>query len=224
MEVYFFSSNIKILKHHDKSLIIQSPVFNKILLFNCCENCQYLIVNNKYKINSISNIILTNMHVKNLSGLLGLLSSLNLIGRIKSLHIYGPKDLIYYLELNKKYSHTNFSYMIYIHILVSGLVINDSNYKIYSLNNDNQYHFLLIEKEKMGTFLAGKALYHGLLPNSLYGKLKKGLIFMLPDGYLLRGNSFTFFSSLSFEIAFVLDRYYRRNNVELCAKSETIFF
>lgn len=224
MEVYCFSSNIKIVKYDDKSLMIHSPIFKKILLFNCCENCQYLIVNNKYKVNSISNIILTNMHIKNLSGLLGLLSSLNLVGRIKSLHIYGPKDLVYYLELNKKYSHTNFSYMIYIHILVSGLVINDSNYKIYSLNNDNRYNFLLIEKEKMGTFLVSKALYHGLVPNSLYGKLKKGLIFMLPDGHLLRGNSFTFFSSLSSEIAFVLDRYYRRNNAEFCEKSRIIFF
>lgn len=224
MRIYYLSSNFKILKCNDSILLLQFPIFKDILLLNCCENCQYLIAKNKYKINSISKIILTDMHVKNLSGLLGLLSSLNLVGRIKSLHIYGSEDLLYYLELNKKYSHTNFSYIIYIHILYSGLVISNFNYKIYSLYCNNQYSFLIIEQEKSGTFLADKAIQYGFIPNSLYSKLKKGLIFILPDGYLLNGNNFTCINSLGSKIFFASDKYYRRNNLEVFSKSKTIFF
>lgn len=223
MKIYCFNSNIKILKYNDKNLMIQFSILKNVLLFNCGEGYQYLIVNNKYKINNISKIVLTNMHIKNLSGLLGLLSSLNLIGRTKSLHIYGPCDLVYYLELNKKYSHTNFNYKIYIHILTSGLIINDFNYKVYSLISNYQYSFLVIEQEKVGTFLVSKAQVNGLSPNSLYGKLKKGSIFMLPDGYLLNGNSFRLFSSLGYEISYLSDKYCRRNSYELFMKSKTIF-
>nr|YP_009392403.1 ribonuclease Z [Caloglossa monosticha]ARW60965.1 ribonuclease Z [Caloglossa monosticha] len=224
MKSYCFNSNIKIITYRDNNLMIQFSISKNVLLFNCCESCQYLIVSNKYKINNISKIILVNMHVKNLSGLVGFLSSLNLIGRIKSLHIYGPSDLVYYLELNKKYSHTNFNYNIYVHVLTSGLIINDFNYKIYSIISNRQYNFLVVEQEKVGTFLVSKAQSNGLVPNSLYGKLKKGLIFMLPDGYLLDGNCFTLITSQGCQIPYVLDEYCRRNGVEVFMKLKTIFF
>nr|YP_009392809.1 ribonuclease Z [Caloglossa intermedia]ARW61371.1 ribonuclease Z [Caloglossa intermedia] len=224
MKLYCLSSNIKVLKCYDSNLMIHFSFLKSVLLFNCCESCQYLIINNNHKINNISIIILTDMHISNLSGLVGLLSSLNLLGRIKSLHIYGPKDLANYLELNKKYSHTNFCYVIYIHILTPGLVISNHNYKIYSLGYNYEHNFLIIEKEKTGAFLASKALSNGLVPNSLYSRLKKGLIFLLPDGCLLSGNSFTCYNLHGSQVSFVSDRYYRRKNLETLSGSEAIFF
>lgn len=224
IKVNYFSSNIKILKYYDNNFVLQFTDLKDIYLFNCSEGCQYFFSSYNYKINNISKIILTSMQVDNVSGLIGLLSSLNLMGRIKSLHIYCSKDLVYYLELNKKYSHTNFNYLIYIHVLTTGLIINHCKYRIYTFIDHYKYNFLIIEKEKAGTFLLNKAIKNGLIPNSLYGKLKMGLNFKLPDGYLLNGNNFTSTNLSGNQISFVYDIYFRRLNVEMILKSKFILY
>ena len=142
MEINCLSNSINNFQYSNTSFIIQFFTFKDIWVFNCYEGCQYFIINNQFKINNISKIILTDLHINNMSGLLGLLSSLNLIGRRKCLHIYGPKDLLYYLDLGKKYSHTNFNYIIYIHILTTGLIINYSQYRLYAFENYCQYEFI----------------------------------------------------------------------------------
>lgn len=224
MKINYFSSSIKILRYYDNNFVVQLIGLKDLYLFNCCEGCQYFFANHRYKINNISKIILTNMQVNNLSGLIGLLSSLNLIGRIKSLHIYGPKDLVYYLKLNKKYSHTNFNYLIYIHILTTGLIINNYKHRIYAFINNYKYNFLIIENEKVGTFLLNKAKKNGLVPNSLYSKLKIGLNFKLPDGYLLDGNNFTLTNLSGSQISFLWDIYFRRVNIEIVLRSRFILY
>nr|YP_009395915.1 ribonuclease Z [Dasya naccarioides]ARW65101.1 ribonuclease Z [Dasya naccarioides] len=215
MEINCLNNSIHNIKYSNNSFVVQFLTFKEIWIFNCYEGCQYLIANNNLKINNISKIIMTDLHIKNMSGLLGLLSSLNLIGRIKSLHIYGPKDLAYYLDLSKKYSHTNFNYIIYIHILTTGLIINYQKYRVYAFNNNCKYEFLIIQSEKYGKFILDKAQNNYLLPGPLYGDLKKGLYFVLPDGVILNGNYFTLLNNLfGNQISFILDRYYRRINIE----------
>lgn len=224
MKINYFSSKITALKYYDNNFIVQFADLKNFCLFNCCEGVQYFFSSykHKYKIKNVAKIILTNMHIKNLSGLIGLLSSLNLISRIKSLHIYGPKDLVYYLELNKKYSHTNFNYLIYIHILSTGLIINDDNYRVYSFVTQDNYNFLIMQQEKFITFLVDKAKINGLVPNSLYSKLKMGFIFQLPDGYLLNGSKFISIYLPGDQVSFVFDLYSRRINLEIALRSKFI--
>nr|YP_009295203.1 hypothetical protein BI108_pgp192 [Dasya binghamiae]AOH77215.1 hypothetical protein [Dasya binghamiae] len=224
MKITCLNNSINNFKYYNTSFIVQFLTFKDIWIFNCYEGCQYLITNNKFKINNISKIIITDLHINNMSGLLGLLSSLNLIGRIKSLHIYGPKDLAYYLDLGKKYSHTNFNYIIYIHILTTGLIINNFQYRVYTFVNNYQYEFMIMQSEQYGTFILHKAQKNHLMPGPLYGKLKKGLNFVLPDGIILNGSNFTLCNIFGNQIYFILDRYYRRINIENNIISSIILF
>nr|QCI04565.1 ribonuclease Z [Apoglossum ruscifolium] len=224
MNINFFNNSISRFKYFNTSFMIQFLDFKDIWLFNCCEGCQYILNNNNCKINNISKIIITDMHINNISGLMGLLSSLNLIGRIKSLHIYAPKDLVDYLNLCKKYSHTNFSYIVYIHILKTGLVINSDQYRLYSFVNDFQYEFIIMELEQYGKFILSKARENYLIPGPLYGKLKRGVDFILPDGFSLNGNDFTVINLFGSQLSFLLNKYYKRRNIESSMKSNIIFY
>ena len=224
MEINYFSNKIKVFKYCNNNFVIQFIDLKNFCLFNCSDGFQYFFSSYQYKISNISKIILTNMHINNLSGLMGLLSSLNLIGRVKSLHIYGPKDLIYYLKLNKKYSHTNFNYFIYIHILNTGLIINNRNYRVYAFLSNYCDNFFIVEQEKFGTFLLNKAKKNGLLPNSFYGKLKLGLVFQLPDGYFLNGSSFTIVNFSGDQVSLIFNSSLRRINLETILRSKFVLF
>ena len=224
MQIYYLKRSINNFKYYNASFIIQFYSINDTYLFNCFESCQYVIMKSKFKINKISKIILTNLHINNLSGLIGLLSSLNLIGRIDSLHIYGPKDIIYYLDLCKKYSRTNFNYIIYVHILKTGLIINHCKYRIYSFCYSFQYDFIVIESQKFGKFFLDKAQKNYLLPSPLYSKLKQGLNFILPDGFTLNGYSFTIFNMIGNQLIFCFNKYYKRKILENSVNSNIIFY
>lgn len=224
MDINYLNQSIREFKNLNTSFILRLTSFKDIWIFNCSEGCQYRIIDKGFKINNISKIIITSLHINNISGLLGLLSSLNLLGRMKALHIYGPVGLKYYLDLGKKYSHTNFNYIVYIHILKTGLIINNYNYRVYSLITKTKYQFIILQLEQFGTFLLNKAKKNYLISGPLYGKLKKGLIFLLPDGSILNGCKFTTLNFLGKQFFFALNPYCNRKIVENSLFSSIIIY
>ena len=208
----YLDTDTYILKKTHISFLIKLPSVKDTWLFNCTEGSQFDFLNKSLKINNLSKIIIPNLHVLSISGLLGLLSTLNLIGRIKSLHIYAPIELKYYLDLGKKYSKTNFSYVIYIHVLKTGLIINQYGSRIYTTNYYGFYEFFIVQSELCGTFFLDQAKFNHLLPGPLYGKLKKGFTFLMPDGFSLYGYNLTSTSSLGCQICCLFSYFYRNKN------------
>lgn len=204
------------------SFAFQFRYFKEIWIFNCNQGCQHKLASKHIRISQISRIIITELHTENISGLLGLLSSLSLIQRKKVLHIYSPKGLEKYLKLGKKYSQTNFHYNIYLHILKTGLIINSYTYQVYTFASNSKYEFHITNKEKYGKFKLYKAKNFSLIIGPLYGKLKKGSKFLLPDGYILDGNSFTGNNNSGMKISCILNKYHRRNSIEISTKSKVL--
>ncbi len=66
---------------------------NRHFLIDCAEGTQLQL--RKYKINfqKISHIFISHLHGDHYFGLIGLISTMNLLGREKELTIYGPKEL-----------------------------------------------------------------------------------------------------------------------------------
>nr|YP_009399633.1 ribonuclease Z [Digenea simplex]ARW69452.1 ribonuclease Z [Digenea simplex] len=213
-----------VIDRSNKSFLIKLSMTKDIWVFNCIEGFQSNIFSQDFKINNISKIIITNLHIENISGLLGLLSSLNLIGRLKSLHIYAPIDLKYYLDLGKKYSKTNFNYVVYLHILKTGLVANHQGCRIYAFCNTNSYEFIIMQPEDYGTFFLDQARRNYLAPGPLYGKLKKGCTFVLPDGFIIDGRKLTSMNLKGNQLCLLINCFYKRKILESSTKSRLVLF
>nr|QCI09048.1 ribonuclease Z [Inkyuleea mariana] len=221
MEIINLTGSYSFIKQY-QSFALKLNNFKDIWLFNCSEACQHSLIRNKIKINQVSKIIITELHIDNISGLLGLLSSLNLISRKKSLHIYAPLGLDQYLELGKKYSCTNFCYSLYFHILTTGLIIEHSHYHLYTFSRYLQFEFIIISKERYGKFNSNKAKTFYLIEGPLYGHLKKGFNFLLPDGFILNGDNFTQDNYLGEKFLFILNKYHTRQSFENSLKSKIL--
>nr|YP_009122281.1 hypothetical protein [Vertebrata lanosa]AJH66039.1 hypothetical protein [Vertebrata lanosa] len=214
-----------IFRKKNISFLFKLPTVKDTWLFNCTEGSQFNFLNQSFKINNLSKIIIPNLHILNISGLFGLLSTLNLTGRIKSLHIYAPIELRYYLDLGKKYSRTNFSYVLYIHALKTGLIINQYDCRIYALKFFNCYEFFFVQSERYGTFYLEKAKSDNLMPGPTYGKLKKGSSFLLPDGFILDGSSLTSSNKLGYQTFCISSLFYSKKFFEAVKKYDlTLFF
>ena len=214
MEFVSLNNRFNFLGNSKASFIIKLTHCKDIWLFNCFDGCQHSIVKQGIKINQISKIIITELHIDIISGLLGLLSSLNLSNRNKPLHIYAPKGLSQYIDLGKKYCHTNFCYIIYIHILKGGLIIDHLNYRIYTMLKYHYFEFIIIAHEKYGKFSLNKANDFHVIIGPLYGQLKQGLSFILPDGFVLNGYDFTEVNDIGVKVGVIMSLYHVRPSIE----------
>jgi len=68
-------------------------VQNRTLLIDCGEGSQVQIRKNKIRMQKINRIFISHLHGDHYFGLIGLLSTFNLLGRENELHVYGPRYL-----------------------------------------------------------------------------------------------------------------------------------
>jgi ribonuclease Z len=104
-----------------------TPIFNrnptsqilnineKIYLIDCGEGTQSQLLRYGIKSQRIDHIFISHLHGDHYFGLVGLLSSLHLNGRVKDMHIYCPPPLQEIIELQFKHSQTELRYQIKFH-------------------------------------------------------------------------------------------------------------
>ncbi|WP_069657804.1 ribonuclease Z [Arcticibacter eurypsychrophilus] len=101
-----------------------TPIFNRnpsaqvlninerLFLIDCGEGTQQQLLKNGIKAQRINHIFISHLHGDHYLGLVGLLSSLHLYGRIRAMEIFGPPELKEILDIQFKYSQTNLRYPI----------------------------------------------------------------------------------------------------------------
>nr|ARW64896.1 ribonuclease Z [Polysiphonia sertularioides] len=204
-----------IFRKKNMSFLIKLPSLKDVWLLNCVESSQFNFFHQSFKINNISKIIIPSLHTLSISGLLGLLSTLSLVGRVKSLHVYAPSDLKYYLDLGKKYSRTNFSYVLYLHVLKTGLIINQYGCRMYAIKSINYYEFMILHSEHHGTFNLDKATSNNIIAGPIYGKFKKGSSFLCPDGFTIDGYKLTSINKIGFQLSCLFYCFYKKRFFEM---------
>ena len=184
---YFYTS-------HFASLTIHLNQASEVWLFNCGESTQHNLLKHQIKLSLISKIFVTRLTSSNISGLSGLLSTLNLDDYNKTLHIYGPKKLQAYLQFNNKYSQTNYSYPIRIHGLIFHSIFFGTLYNVrtFPLNSKNQdLIYIITFRQNLGKFYSGYAKTFNIARGPLYAKLKQHNNFVVPDGHEIQGRKFS---------------------------------
>lgn len=84
-------------------------------LIDCGEGTQMQLSRYGIKSNRINHIFISHLHGDHYLGLMGLLSSMHLMGRRASLHLYGPAALEEILAVQFKHSSTSLQYPLIIH-------------------------------------------------------------------------------------------------------------
>lgn len=224
MEYINLNNSFKAIYTSSMSFILKLNYLQEAWLFNVFDGCQHLILKHGIKANQISKIIILDLNIDNISGLLGILSSLSLSNRDKPLHIYGPLGLVEYLDLGKKYSHTNFCYAIDLHILTPGLIINHCNYRVYVTRKYHSFDFLIYGCLQPGKFDIIRAKKFNIASGPLYGKLKQNLSFLLPDGFIVDGSYFINDNYIGIKKSLCKNVYHTRKYIENAVDSNILIY
>ena len=78
-------------RHNASSQIVE--LRNKIFMIDCGEGTQIYLHRARFRLGKLGHIFISHLHGDHCFGLIGLISSLGLMGRTAPLHVYAPEAL-----------------------------------------------------------------------------------------------------------------------------------
>jgi len=111
-------------------------VAGRVFLIDCGEGTQMQLRKNKVKFSRIKQIFISHLHGDHFYGLIGLISTLQLLGREASLTLYGPKGIKEIIELQLKLSQAYIQFplaFVELDSLSPQLVYEDDKVKVTTI-------------------------------------------------------------------------------------------
>jgi len=200
----------------------------EILLFDCGEGTQVQFQKAQLKPGKLSRIFISHFHGDHFYGLIGLLTSLQLGGRIKPLFLYGPKGLSEYCGFMQQLSDFILGYPIIICEVENKLEENIWDFKEYSITALPLEHriltlgFRLEEKPRPGKFDIKKAEQLGIPDGPLRASLQNGDSVVLPNGKKIKSAQVLGPERPGQTVAICLDSKPCQNSIELARNADLL--
>jgi len=168
---------------------------NQLFLVDCGEGTQIELRRNKVKVQKVDHIFISHLHGDHFFGLVGLLSTMHLLGRKKTLNIHGPKGLeeIVQIQFRNAGSHLSFE-MRFNEIKEAGqLLLENKKLRISALPLKHRipcFGFLFQEKPGLRK-LKVEALATYKIPVHARKGLTEGEDFITEQGELIPNDKIT---------------------------------
>ncbi len=151
---------------------------NELLLFDAGEGMQQNFIKAGLGMNKKMKIFITHMHADHCVGLLGLLQTMELQGREKSIDIYGEPRLEEFLRENMRIIGFRLTFDIIVRkIEKEGVIVKERDYQVsccQAVHSVPSFAFCLEELDRPGVFNVAEARRLGIPEGNLYSKLQHG--------------------------------------------------
>lgn len=198
------------------------------VLIDCGEGTQTQCRKYGVKLQRIDIILISHLHGDHFFGLIGLLSSMHLLGRDKKLIIYGPKGLEEIIQLQLKLSGTRLNYeveFIETNAKLNEVVYEDNKLIIYSIPLNHRIAttgFLIREKPRERKLLVELAK-EDRVPIACYQTLKSGKDAVDEDGKCYSFETYTLPGSKPRAYAYCSDTAYLESVVEYVKEVDLLY-
>lgn len=201
---------------------------DKFYLIDCAEGTQQQLIKFGLKASKIDYIFISHLHGDHYFGLIGLLSSMHLNGRIKPLYIYGPGAIQEILELQFKHSDTVLKYEL-VYFVVDPtkpvVIFQNSDVTVETIILNHRIPctgFKFTEKKRLRKLVIEK-LEEQNVPIELYPLLKRGVDLTLPNGTVLKNKDYTTDSAQPKSYAYCSDTLFDERYFESIKNCDTLY-
>tara|TARA_B110000046_G_scaffold35749_1_gene38994 strand:+ start:9177 stop:10085 length:909 start_codon:yes stop_codon:yes gene_type:complete len=185
---------------------------NQLFLVDCGEGTQVQLRKNKVKIQQINQVFISHLHGDHFFGLVGLLSTMHLLGRRAELHIFGPKGLDEIVEIQFRNSGSHLSFNMVFHTIEKAgeVLYEDAKVVVTSLPLKHRipcYGFHFQEKKGLRK-LDGQKLVEYNIPVYARKSIAEGQDFRSEEGVVVKNSELTTDPAKSKAYAFCSDSAY----------------
>jgi ribonuclease Z len=209
------NSAIPAFGRHPTAQILQTE--NDSFLIDCGEGTQTQLTKYKIRRSKINAIFISHLHGDHYFGLIGLLTSMGLIGRTQDLHLYAPQTLQQIIELQLSVANTTLPYPLHFHALDKEGIIFENNkvtVECFSVQHRIEcWGFLFREKKKPRKIDADRVKSYEI-PEAYYGKLQQGHDYVNKKGTIIPNEEVTTAATLAKSYAYSADTIFDEGLVE----------
>ncbi|MEI6086486.1 MAG: ribonuclease Z [Bacteroidota bacterium] len=178
--------NNSALPAYDRHPTAQLVTLNEqLFLIDCGEGTQMQISRYRIRHSKIGHIFISHLHGDHYFGLIGLITSMGLLGREHPLNLYGPAQLIEIIELQLKVANTILPFVLKFYPLEKeGLILDHPKYSVACFETKHRipcWGFLITEKRNPRKIIREKVIEYGV-PAAFYDQLKIGLDYCSKTG------------------------------------------
>lgn len=187
-------SALPTLKHFASSQIIE--VRDKTFMVDCGEGTQIQVRRARIHFNKIFAIFITHLHGDHCFGLIGLISTLGMLGRTAPLHIYAPKELGPILKLQMDFFCNGLEYEVTFHEVdtsVAGIVYEDKSVIVKSIPLNHRVAccgYMFSEKPTLPHIRRDMIDFYRI-PECYRNNIKNGADWITPEGEVIPNNRLT---------------------------------
>jgi ribonuclease Z len=168
----------------------------KFYLIDCGEGTQQQLMKFGIKASKIDHVFISHLHGDHYFGLIGLLSSMHLNGRIKPMKIFAPAALQEILEIQFKHSDTVLRYPLEFTPIYADeprVIFDSPDMQVETIILNHRIPctgFKFTEKKRLRKLIVEK-LEEDQIPLEYYPLLKRGVDLNLPDGRIIYNADYT---------------------------------
>jgi ribonuclease Z len=191
MKIVFLGTSGSMPTPERGSASLAIKIGGEIILFDCGEGTQQRMVAARVGFRRPMHILITHLHGDHILGLPGLLQTMSLLRRERSIDIYGPKGIVDFLTcVSRTLGGPNFPVQIH-ELNKPETIYSGARYHLRAVEAEHHmeaWSYALIERERPGRFHPEKARALGVPEGYLWGKLQRGEDVRLPSGEIIRSS------------------------------------
>jgi len=181
---------------------------DQVFLIDCGEGTQMQIARYRIRRSKIHHIFISHLHGDHYFGLIGLITSMGLLGREQELHLYAPAGLKDIIDLQLKVADTNLPFPLVFHPLeAEGMLVDTPKFSVECFATQHRvpcWGFIIREKRKPRKIDKVKVLQYDI-PAAFYERLKDGDDYETREGELIRNEWVTLANKPARSYAFCAD-------------------
>ena len=203
-------------------------VNERFFLIDCGEGTQVQLRKFQLSFQRINHIFISHLHGDHYFGLIGLISSMHLLGRKKDLHIHAHAELKEIIDLQLLASNTELNYPLFFHPIPDideGILFEDDNIKVSNIVLDHSIKcsgFIFTEKRSKRKIVKSEVeKFH--VPYDKMKSLKNGADWINGKGEVIPNEKLTIKNSKPHTYAFCSDTRYDAELVSKIKKVDLLY-
>lgn len=190
--------------------------YEESYLIDCGEGTQMQMTRYKIRRSKLTRIFISHLHGDHYYGLIGLLTSMSLLGRTQDLHLHAPEALEQIIKLQLHVADTHLCYQLHFHPLkIEGIIADDKKMSVECFKVQHRiecWGFLFREKKNPRKLNAERAAIYEI-PAAFYDKLQQGHDYVNKKGTIVPNDEVTTAAAKAKSYAYCADTIYDENLV-----------
>ncbi|MEO5592867.1 MAG: ribonuclease Z [Chitinophagaceae bacterium] len=189
---------------------------DNLFLIDCGEGTQMQMAKYRIRRSRINHIFISHLHGDHYFGLIGLITSMGLLGREHDMHLHAPAPLKELIDMQLKVADTTLPFKLHFHPLQEGIIADEEKFRVICFKVSHRipcWGFRFEQVRAPRRIWPEMAIEQGV-PASFFDKLKWGEDYTTEAGLVIKNETVTHAAPLSLSYAYSADTMYDESIIE----------